>query len=118
MGNEIDSWISQLRKGVMEVAVLGMLSHGEMYGSQIVEALASRPELAISAGTVYPLLSRLKRAGVIDSVWRESPVGPPRKYYTLSHEGKESLGAMVLAWRRVSDGIDAVLMGGGPGADS
>lgn len=118
MASEIDSWISQLRKGVVEVAILGMLSHGEMYGSQIVEALGSRPELAISAGTVYPLLSRLKRSGVIESVWRESPVGPPRKYYTLSPEGRSSLDAMVSAWRRVSVGIDAVLAGGEQRADS
>jgi PadR family transcriptional regulator PadR len=116
--SEIDSWISQLRKGVVEVAILGMLSHGEMYGSQIVESLGSRPELAISAGTVYPLLSRLRSSGLIDSVWRESPVGPPRKYYTLTDEGRESLSQMVLAWHRVSEGIDAVLAGGVRRADS
>ncbi len=111
MVREQDSWISQIRKGVVEVAILGMLSRGEMYGSEIVSELGKRPELAISAGTVYPLLSRLKKAGVIDSVWRESPVGPPRKYYTLTAYGRDELVAMVAAWRGVSKGIDALLEG-------
>jgi len=112
MPAEIDTWISQLRKGVMELAVLGMLSRGEMYGSQIVETLAGRPELAISAGTVYPLLTRLKRLGLVESVWRESPVGPPRKYYTLSASGSRQFAQMEQAWHRVVDSVDAVLAGG------
>lgn len=111
MGREQDSWISQIRKGVVEVVILGMLSRGEMYGSEIVSALGSRPELAISAGTVYPLLSRLRKAGVIDSVWRESPVGPPRKYYTLTDAGQGELTEMVIAWRSVSGSIDELLSG-------
>lgn len=111
MVHETDRWISQIRKGVMELAVLGMLSHGEMYGSEIVDALAHRPELAISAGTVYPLLSRLRKSGDIDSVWRESPVGPPRKYYTLTAQGTKNLMSMSEAWNSVSEGIDVVLRG-------
>jgi len=108
---EQDAWISQIRKGVVEIAILGMLSKGEMYGSEIVAELRNRPELAISAGTVYPLLSRLKKAGLVDSVWRESPVGPPRKYYDLTPAGTGELAGMVLAWRGVSRGIDEVLKG-------
>lgn len=108
---EQDAWISQIRKGVVEIAILGMLSAGEMYGSQIVAELRNRPELAISAGTVYPLLSRLKRAGMVDSVWRESPVGPPRKYYRLTPSGTAELAGMIEAWRGVARGIDEVLRG-------
>jgi len=109
MAREQDAWISQIRKGVVEIAILGMLSRGEMYGSQIVAELGKRPELAISAGTIYPLLSRLKKAGVIDSIWRESPVGPPRKYYDLTHQGRAELRGMAEAWRGVARGIDEVL---------
>jgi len=109
MAREQDAWISQIRKGVVEIAILGMLSRGEMYGSQIVGELGKRPELAISAGTIYPLLSRLKKAGVIDSMWRESPVGPPRKYYDLTQQGKAELAGMAAAWRGVARGIDEVL---------
>ena len=111
MTAEKDSWISQIRKGVVEIAILGMVSRREMYGSEIVSALADRPGLAISAGTIYPLLARLKKAGLIESVWRESPVGPPRKYYTLTDVGVRELAGMASAWDGVSHDIDAVLEG-------
>jgi len=111
LGNEKYSWVSQMRKGVVEVAILAMLAREQMYGSEIVGALASRPGLAISAGTVYPLLSRLKKSGSIESMWRESPVGPPRKYYTLTAKGRGELAEMAEAWREVSASIDSVLKG-------
>lgn len=109
--SEKDSWISQIRKGVVEVAILGLLARGERYGSEIVAMLSEHPELAISAGTVYPLLSRLKKAGLVDSVWRESPVGPPRKYYHLTRTGRSELVEMTSAWHSVSRGIDSLLTG-------
>lgn len=109
---EQESWVSQIRKGVVEVAVLGLLAREQMYGSQLVEELSSHPELAISAGTVYPLLSRLKKAGVIDSTWQESPVGPPRKYYRLTDAGDSALAEMTAAWTSVSRAVDAILLGG------
>ncbi len=109
MGNDTDSRLSQFRKGVVELAILGLLHAGEAYGGEIVERLAGYPGLAISAGTVYPLLSRLKKAGLIDSVWRESPVGPPRKYYRLSTLGASEFGAMATAWDGVTDAMDDLL---------
>lgn len=111
MASEKDSWISQIRKGVVDIGILGLLSGGEMYGSQIVSELADNPALAISAGTVYPLLSRLKKAGLVASVWRESPVGPPRKYYSLTEHGVSELSEMARAWERMSAGIDELLRG-------
>ena len=109
MGNDTDSRLSQFRKGVVELAILALLHAGEAYGGEIVERLASHPGLAISAGTVYPLLSRLKKSGLIDSVWRESPVGPPRKYYRLSAEGGTEFAAMAKAWGGVTDAMDDLL---------
>lgn len=109
---EQDIWISQIRKGLVEIAILALLSEGEMYGSQIVTVLGSHPELAISVGTVYPLLSRLKKAGVVESTWRESPSGPPRKYYRLTRTGEAELHQMTEAWRGVSKTIDGLLDGG------
>ena len=111
MAGEKDSWISQIRKGVVEIAILGMLSGSEMYGSEIVKVLADHKELAISGGTIYPLLSRLKNAGLIESVWRESPVGPPRKYYSLTPVGRDELIDMMSAWRSVSRDVDGLLKG-------
>jgi len=108
---EQDSWISQIRKGVVEVAILALLARRELYGSQIVTELAGQPELAITSGTVYPLLSRLKKAGLVDSTWRESPVGPPRKYYRLTDLGRTELAGMATAWRSVSAAVARLIEG-------
>lgn len=109
LSREPDAWVSQIRKGLVEVVILALLSRERMYGSQLVEELSAHPELAISAGTVYPLLSRLKKANMISSTWEESPVGPPRKYYRLTSDGRKELAEMVSAWRSVSKGIDSIL---------
>lgn len=109
MGTDNDSRLSQLRKGVVELAILALLHAHEAYGGEIVERLAGRPGLAISAGTVYPLLARLKRSGLILSAWRESPVGPPRKYYRLSDAGQREFAAMVVAWEGVTEAMEELL---------
>jgi PadR family transcriptional regulator PadR len=111
VGGEQDLWVSQIRKGVVEVVILGLLAREQMYGSQLVEELSTHSELAISAGTVYPLLSRLKKSGVVASVWQESPVGPPRKYYHLTDTGASELAEMSVAWRSVSCAVDSILKG-------
>lgn len=100
---------SQLRKGVVELAILALLHGGEAYGAEIVERLGAHPGLAITVGTAYPLLSRLKKAGLITSVWRESPAGPPRKYYRLSAAGDVAFGSMAKAWTDMRDAMDALL---------
>lgn len=109
MVREADSWISQTRKGVVELVVLQMLDRERMYGSQLVESLASHQELAVSPGTIYPLLSRLKKAGAIDSMWEESPVGPPRKYYRLTDSGRRELAEMTRAWTSVSGAVNEII---------
>jgi PadR family transcriptional regulator, regulatory protein PadR len=109
MGTDTDGRLSQFRKGVVELAILALLHRGEAYGGEIVERLGEYPGLAISAGTVYPLLSRLKKAGEIDSVWRESPVGPPRKYYRLSKAGSAGFDDMARAWDGVTQAMDELL---------
>lgn len=111
MVREQDLWVSQIRKGVVEVVILGLLARERMYGSQLVEELSAHSELAISAGTVYPLLSRLKKGGLVDSTWQESPVGPPRKYYRLTPDGEAELADMSAAWKSVSHAVDSILKG-------
>jgi PadR family transcriptional regulator PadR len=113
MGAERDSRLSQFRRGAVELAILALLDAGELYGVEIVDRLRELPGLEASAGTVYPLLSRLKKAGVVDSVWRESPVGPPRKYYRLSPVGRRDLAEMSRSWRGLSSAIDQLLEGVG-----
>lgn len=112
MQAEKENWVSQIRKGVIELAILALLNNEEMYGFEIISSLQERPSLAISSGTIYPLLSRLKKAGFIDSVWRESPVGPPRKYYFLTPKGAHELDEMTRAWFGVSDNLNELLKRG------
>lgn len=109
VGDERDGRLSQFRKGALELAILALLSGGELYGVEIVDRLGGLPGLDASGGTVYPLLSRLKKSGVVDTTWRESPVGPPRKYYQLSARGRRELLAMSEAWREMSSAIDDLL---------
>lgn len=104
-----DAWTSQIRKGVVELAVLGLLAGERRYGSQLVDDLAAHPALAISAGTAYPLLARLRKAGLVDSHWEESPLGPPRKYYLLTAEGRRALETMTGAWRSVAADLATIL---------
>lgn len=104
-----DLHTGQIRKGVVELAVLGLLAGGERYGSQIVDELSAQRALALTAGTVYPLLSRLLKAGLIESTWQESPVGPPRKYYALTAKGREAHAAQRAAWDSVRDALDTLL---------
>ena len=81
-----DSTKLEMRKGLLLLAVLRVVSHKRMYAAEILEALASS-EFATQEGTLYPLLSRIKRDGLIEHEWEESASGPPRKYYRLSNEG-------------------------------
>jgi PadR family transcriptional regulator, regulatory protein PadR len=100
---------SQFRKGVVELAILALLHNEEAYGGEIVDRLGEYPGLAITAGTAYPLLSRLRKAGLITSVWRESAVGAPRKYYRLSAEGESVFRAMAKAWNDMKGAMDNLL---------
>ncbi|HSN10845.1 MAG TPA: PadR family transcriptional regulator [Propionibacteriaceae bacterium] len=101
--------VAQLRKGVLELAILGLLRARERYGGEIVAELAERPGLDASAGTVYPLLTRLKTSGLVDTRWEESTAGPPRKYYRLSRAGHAALVDGTAAWRGLVHALDSLL---------
>lgn len=109
MRTEQESWATQLRKGVLELAVLGLLAGEPRYGSQLVDELATHPDLAITAGTVYPLLARLAKSGLVTSSWQESPVGPPRKYYTLTPSGRRALAQLAETFRSVTSTVNQIL---------
>ena len=89
-----DNWTVQVRKGVLELCILRALENDERYGYEIVKNLAAVPGLALSEGTLYPLLSRLRVAGLISARLEESSEGPARKYYSLTREGRRTLSAM------------------------
>jgi PadR family transcriptional regulator PadR len=84
-----DRRITQLRKGILELAVMGVLYHERHYGYSLVRALTETGSVALKEGTVYPILARLDRDGLVRSEWVESDQGPPRKYYVLTLSGRQ-----------------------------
>jgi PadR family transcriptional regulator, regulatory protein PadR len=108
-----DAAISQLRRGVIEFCVLALLAEEERYGFELVQKLAE-DALVTTEGTLYPLLGRLRREGAVETTWRESPSGPPRRYYRLTPVGRKSLAAFVDEWSRFRGSVDAILKIGDP----
>jgi len=84
-----DRRVTQLRKGILELAVMGVLYHERHYGYSLIKVLCERGSIALKEGTVYPILARLDRDGLVVSEWVESGQGPPRKYYTLARSGRQ-----------------------------
>jgi|SRR6185369_10110594 PadR family transcriptional regulator, regulatory protein PadR len=104
-----DKWEVQLRKGCLELAILAALWDGRLYGLEILRRLESDSDLVISEGTVYPLLSRLKSLGFLESEWVESDGGHPRKYYCLTPAGKRRAQEMVGIWSKFSSSMGRLL---------
>ena len=97
-----------LRKGLVEFCVLGLLVHGPKYGLELARRLQA-DGLAASDSTLYPLLARLHSAGLVESEWRESDAGRPRKYYALTGDGIAALAAFVDTWAPLRDAVDVVI---------
>ena len=98
---------SQMRKGILEYCILTIISRKEAYTSDILEALR-QADLLVVEGTLYPLLSRLKNNGLLSYRWQESTDGPPRKYFTLTDEGKELLAALDQEWGTIRQAITKI----------
>ncbi len=101
---KIENTKAQMRKGVLEFCILSILEGGESYTSEILTQLKDA-KLLVVEGTVYPLLTRLKNAGLLSYRWEESTSGPPRKYYGLTETGKIFLTGLNSTW---SDLVKAV----------
>ncbi|MGB2662795.1 MAG: PadR family transcriptional regulator [Candidatus Acidiferrum sp.] len=104
-----DKWEVQLRKGCLELAILAALWGGRLYGLEILRRLEDDSNLIVSEGTVYPLLSRLKVLGLVNSEWVESEGGHPRKYYALTKSGKKRALEMAEIWTRFSSSMRKLL---------
>lgn len=105
------NWATQLRRGVAEACVLSLLRGQERYGFDLARELTDSG-LVASEGTIYPLLSRLREQGLVDSTWRESTEGPPRRYYRLTEDGELALVAFVDQWKVVRVAVDRILRSG------
>ena len=101
-----DALLAQMRKGTLQYCVLALLADEERYGFDLVRALAETDGMVTSEGTIYPLLSRLRRDGLVETTWRESTAGPPRRYYRLTKAGSTALGGFVDEWGRFRDAVD------------
>ncbi|MBO0934807.1 PadR family transcriptional regulator [Fibrella aquatilis] len=98
----------QMRKGILEFCILHIISRGEIYASDMLDELTSA-RIMVVEGTLYPLLTRLKNAGLLDYKWVESTSGPPRKYYVLTDLGKNSLEALDETWQELSESVDQIV---------
>jgi PadR family transcriptional regulator, regulatory protein PadR len=102
-----------MRRGTLQYCVLALLSSEERYGFDLVRALADVDGMVTSEGTIYPLLARLRRDGLVESFWRESPSGPPRRYYGLTASGRSALDQFRGEWRRFRNAVDNFVEGKG-----
>ena len=94
---KIENTQVQMRKGILEFCILHIISRGEVYASDMLEELTSA-KIMVVEGTLYPLLTRLRKAGLVDYKWVESSSGPPRKYYTLTKDGGKFLKGLDQTW--------------------
>lgn len=101
-----------MRRGAIEFCVMALLAEREHYGFELVQRLSAADGLLISEGTIYPLLSRLRRDGLVETEWRESMTGPPRKYYRLTPGGVEALRLYRRQWELFRDAVDSILYEG------
>lgn len=106
-----DNWTTQLRKGVLELCILNIVGRDRVYGYDIVRQLRDIDALVVSEGTIYPILSRLKRDGLVRTSLEESPAGPARKYYELTRRGEQLLADMNRYWDTLTRGVSELKKG-------
>ncbi len=104
---KIDNTKAQMRKGVLEYCILSILEKNDAYTSEILETL-KQAEIIVVEGTIYPLLNRLKNAGLLSYRWEESTSGPPRKYYVLTNTGLEFLNDLKISWNSLVNAVEII----------
>lgn len=108
-GDRGQHWEAQLRKGCLEMAILASLWQSRLYGLEILRALSEKSQLEVAEGTLYPILSRLKAEGLLDSEWVEADAGHPRKYYWLTAPGRRRAREMAGAWNEFSEKLSVLV---------
>ena len=106
----LDNWTTQLRKGILELCVLNAIRGDRLYGYDIVKRLGEVDGLVIGEGTIYPILSRFRRDGLVKTSIEESSEGPARKYYELTDRGRQHLDRMNAHWESIKNGTDGLRM--------
>ena len=105
---KIENTQVQMRKGILEYCILHIISRGEVYASDMLEELTSA-RIMVVEGTLYPLLTRLRKAGLVDDHWVESTSGPPRKYYKLTETGREFLVQLGDTWQELVTSTNQII---------
>lgn len=108
----MQAWITQFRKGLVELCVLAALRDDEAYGYQIVEQMGRIAGLEVTESTVYPVLARLARDRYVTVRTAASPAGPPRRYYRLSESGRRRLTEMHEHWKSIQRSVNQLIQGG------
>jgi len=98
----------QMRKGILEFCILHIISRGEVYASDMLSELTSA-KIIVVEGTLYPLLTRLRKAGLLEYKWVESNSGPPRKYYTITEAGKEFKISLSNTWLQLVESTSQII---------
>src|SRR5882762_5443093 len=104
----VENTQTQMRKGILEYCILSIIARDETYASDIIAEL-KKAQLLVVEGTLYPLLTRLKNNGLLTYNWVESTSGPPRKYYSLSDEGRKVLTQLDTTWQELSFAVQTAI---------
>ena len=105
---KIENTTAQMRKGILAFCILSLISGGDLYTSEILEAL-KKGKMLVVEGTVYPLLTRLKNANLLNYRWEESSSGPPRKYYSITEEGEAFLAELQIVWNELNKAVKSIV---------
>ena len=105
----LETWQEQLRRGTLDLAILLTVSSGPRYGLSIIQHLEAFTDLVVTEGTIYPILGRLTREGLLDAYWVEDEAPHPRKYYRLTRPGAKRLAHMKAEWRAFAEKIDRLM---------
>ncbi|MCW5914700.1 MAG: PadR family transcriptional regulator [Chitinophagaceae bacterium] len=103
----IENTASQMRKGVLEFCILSVIKSGEVYPSEIIDAMKAA-NLNLLEGTLYPLLTRLKNAELLNYRWVESTGGPPRKYFSLTEKGLTFYKELEATWNELANAVETI----------
>ncbi|MGL4420278.1 MAG: PadR family transcriptional regulator [Gemmataceae bacterium] len=109
MPYDMTIWTTELRRGVVELCILAVLQRNESYGYEIVERLSHEAKLPMTESTVYPILTRLQRDGLLSSRMQRSGTGPPRRYFRLTAEGRLRFQQMVREWKQLQELVGKLL---------
>jgi len=104
---DLENTKAQMRKGILEYCILSVLSRNSCYASDIIRELKEARVIVVE-GTLYPLLTRQKNAGLLSYRWEESQQGPPRKYYELTAEGREYLADLDRSWEELVESVNLI----------